>query len=305
MCSNPAESQRVISFCTGYGGLERGLELAGVDIQPLAYVEREAYAAANLASKIEKGKMAAAPIFSDVTTFPSKYFSEKVHGITGGYPCQPFSLAGRRRGGEDERHLWDYLREHIRTIRPFWCFFENVRGHLSLGFPQVLCELRELGYAVEVGLYSAAEVGAPHERCRLFILAHAHGFGFNRRDILRGEVQEGQLHNQTTVSSEGLANADSEQSSRVFDEFSDTQRRKKQRQHINICSISQWPRGQGEEQYEWESPREVQAQSRLGGATDGFADWVDRIRMVGNGVVPQTAALAWTELWKKARNNNG
>jgi len=78
MCSNPAESQRVVSFCTGYGGLERGLELAGVDIQPLAYVEREAYAAANLASKIEKGKMAAAPIFSDVTTFPSKYFSEKL-----------------------------------------------------------------------------------------------------------------------------------------------------------------------------------------------------------------------------------
>lgn len=85
--------------------------------------------------------------------------------------CQPFSSAGKRLGEDDPRHLWPHIKRIIGEIQPEYCFFENVRGHLSLGFEQVWGDLRGLGYEVEAGLFSAEEVGAPHLRERLYILA--------------------------------------------------------------------------------------------------------------------------------------
>ncbi len=181
------EEQRLISFCTGYGGLELGLEQAGLSFRTVCYVEIEAFACGNLVKKIEKGRMDAAPVWTDIKTFPAESFSGKVHGIIGGYPCQPFSNAGKRQGTKDPRHLWPYILEHVRTIRPVWCFFENVAGHLSLGFEEVAQSLRGLGYKVEAGLFTAAEVGAPHKRERLFILAYAR---CNQQRRISGNSQE-------------------------------------------------------------------------------------------------------------------
>ena len=104
-----------------------------------------------------------------------KSFEEKIHGIIGGYPCQPFSSAGKRKGEKDPRHLWPYIREHVRAVRPLWCFFENVRGHTTMGLWRVLSDLEADGYRTEGGLYSAEETGAPHQRIRCFILAHRTG----------------------------------------------------------------------------------------------------------------------------------
>lgn len=89
--------------------------------------------------------------------------------VNGGYPCQPFSLAGARRGVEDERHLWPYVVEALRHLRPAQVVFENVRGHLSIGFDEVLRDLSWLGYEVEWVLVAASDIGAPHRRQRLFI----------------------------------------------------------------------------------------------------------------------------------------
>ena len=163
--------KNVISFCTGYGGLELGIRRTGVDIRTVCNVEIEAFAQANLVAKIEEGRMDNAPIYSDLKTFPASIFRGKIHGITGGYPCQPFSSAGKRKGEEDPRHLWPYIRKHVRTIRPLWCFFENVRGHVTMGLWRVLSDLEEDGYRTEWGLFSAEETGAPHQRIRCFILA--------------------------------------------------------------------------------------------------------------------------------------
>jgi len=162
--------QNVISFCTGYGGLELGIRRAGVDIRTVCNVEIEAFVQANLVAKIEEGRMDNAPIYSDLKTFPASIFRGKIHGICGGYPCQPFSSAGKRKGEEDPRHLWPYIRKHVRTIRPLWCFFENVRGHATMGLWRVLSDLEEDGYRTEWGLFSAEETGAPHQRIRCFIL---------------------------------------------------------------------------------------------------------------------------------------
>ncbi len=170
---NVDNTQNIISFCTGYGGLELGIKRTGLDVRTIVYVEIEAYAVANLVAKIEQGQMDAAPIWTDIKTFDGKPFRNKVHGILAGYPCQPWSNAGKRAGTDDPRHLWPYIEEHIRTIRPVWCFFENVSGHLSLGFDEVFKSLRDLGYKVEAGLFTAAEVGQGHIRERLYILAYS------------------------------------------------------------------------------------------------------------------------------------
>ena len=173
---NSKELPTVISFCAGYGGIERGLELAGIAHRVLAYVEIEAFAIANLVAKMEQGELVPAPIYTDLKTFPSDLFRDSVDIITGGYPCQPFSVAGKstttKESFSDPRHLFPYILDHVRTIRPAQCFFENVEGHINRGLREVIGDLEELDYTTTWGLFSAEEVGAPHQRKRVFIMAH-------------------------------------------------------------------------------------------------------------------------------------
>ena len=117
-----AELPTVLSLCTGYGGIERGLELAGFEHRVLAHVEIEAFAIANLVAKMEQGELVPAPIYTDIKTFPSDLFRDSVDIITGGYPCQPFSVAGKatttKESFSEPRHLFPYILNHVRTIRP-------------------------------------------------------------------------------------------------------------------------------------------------------------------------------------------
>ena len=382
-------TQNIISFCTGYGGIELGLRRAGVDVRTVCNVEIEAFVQANLVAKIEEGRMDDAPIYSDLKTFPARIFRGKICGIIGGYPCQPFSSAGKRKGEKDPRHLWPYIREHVRAIRPLWCFFENVRGHTTMGLWRVLSDLEEDGYRTEWGLFSAEETGAPHQRIRVFILAYRGGLGSTpgvsgQVAGQEGQSEEfnhdsgGQLVNPASEGlegcarervqgrSEGFARTDgaelgntkhnglSSKSELRGDEASSNQRRaeeseasresKRTDRPADVPSIrgckeggeprqlahtasreprqsqarnggqdigggsedTRWPARPGEEQYEWEEPRVTEAQSELGGAVDGSAcgvdataNRVDRLRLLGNGVVPQTAEIAWKTLWEK------
>jgi DNA (cytosine-5)-methyltransferase 1 len=100
---------------------------------------------------------------------------EPIDILTAGYPCQPFSVAGNRQGSNDARHLWPYIKQAICTLRPEWVVLENVRGHLSLGFKEVLKDLAQLGYDARWQIVRASDVGAPHQRARLFIVAYPNG----------------------------------------------------------------------------------------------------------------------------------
>lgn len=113
-----------------------------------------------------------APIWTNLKAFDGKPWRGKVDCITGGYPCQPFSIAGKKLGDKDPRHLWPHVKRIVEEIEPPICLFENVGGHLRLGFEQVHDGLQAMGYQVKVGLFTAEEVGAPHKRERLFILAY-------------------------------------------------------------------------------------------------------------------------------------
>ena len=275
------EPLNVISFCAGYGGIERGLDLAGINHRVIAYVEIEAFAIANLVAKMESGELDSAPIWSDLKTFPAHLFRDCVDIITGGYPCQPFSAAGKRGGEQDPRHLWPHIRRHIQSIRPAQCFFENVEGHISLGLNSVISDMEEDGYSATWGLFSAAEVGAPHQRKRVFILANAIGnFLWEQPRWGSGKDGQGQaltgidgeaqsLANTTGIGVQGL------RPSRKQEPYTHGQAK------LPVCQ------GKGSRPAQW------LAEPNVGRVVDGCADRVDRIRLLGNGVVPQTAARAW------------
>ena len=162
-----------VSLCAGYGGIDLGLSRAIPSLRTIAFSEIEAFACANLVSKMEAGLLDPAPIWTDLKTFPWAEFHGRVDILSGGYPCQPFSAAGKRLGAEDPRHLWPFIAAGIAAMRPSACFFENVEGHISLGLPDVLQDLAGMGYRTTWCVASASECGAPHQRKRVFILAHA------------------------------------------------------------------------------------------------------------------------------------
>jgi DNA (cytosine-5)-methyltransferase 1 len=114
------------------------------------------------------------PNLGDVTTIDWGMV-ERPDVICGGWPCQPFSYAGNRNGADDERHLWPYMFDAVRVLRPRFMLGENVAGHLSLGFDRVLADLASIGFDAEWSLVSACSMGAPHMRERLFVVAYPAG----------------------------------------------------------------------------------------------------------------------------------
>ena len=155
------------SLFSGIGGLDLGLERAGHKV--IWQSEIDPYAC-----KVLKKHWSEVPNHGDIKQIDWRAV-EPVDIICGGYPCQPFSTAGKRRGADDPRHLWRWVREAISELRPRYAILENVRGHLSLGGVQVLGELAEIGYDAEWRVVSAAGLGAPHRRDRIIIVAYPNG----------------------------------------------------------------------------------------------------------------------------------
>jgi DNA (cytosine-5)-methyltransferase 1 len=164
-----------LSLCSGAGGLDLALAIANPGYRAVGHVERETYAAATLVARMEDASLDRAPVWDDVATFDGRPWRGAVDIVTAGYPCQPFSVAGKRRGANDPRHLWPHVDRIIGEVAPPFVFLENVAHHLRLGFPEVASGLVGMGYRLAAGLFTAAEVGAPHKRERLFILAIREG----------------------------------------------------------------------------------------------------------------------------------
>ena len=303
-----------IGLCAGYGGIELGLKRVIPNLRTVALCEIEAFAVANLVAKMEAGFMDPAPVWPNLKTFPWGAFRDRVDILTGGYPCQPFSAAGQRKGKQDPRHLWPWIADGIRLLRPRICFFENVEGHISLGLSDVIEDLAGMGYRTTWGIFSASEVGAPHQRKRVFIMAVTSGLGGTPG--LSGSLQRHE--GESGESDDGGGEA-------------------------------AWPSRPGEQQYGWEPPRVVgdadcrrqppsvfagrrsekvgrgqghlkptdhgQAQPPLGGDADGASGGLDyaqlsvacdnrtdELRLLGNGVVPHTAELAFRVLIQELAN---
>jgi DNA (cytosine-5)-methyltransferase 1 len=154
----------VLSLCSGYSGIELGLGML-FDIDLVAYAEIDKWAALLMATHHPD-----VPNLGDIKTADWSGLAP-IEILTAGYPCQPFSHAGKRRGSDDPRHLWPYVCEAIRIIRPRYVFLENVRGHVKLGLKEVIAGLASVGYLGSWCCLRASDVGAPHKRDRVFILA--------------------------------------------------------------------------------------------------------------------------------------
>ena len=161
-----------LALFAGVAGLDLGVRLTIPSARTVCYVEGEAYAASVLVSQMEKGGLHEAPIWSNVVTFDGKPWRGKVDFITGGFPCQPWSKAGKLKKTEDERWLWFDIERIICEVRPQYLFLENVPGIIDGGISHILKSLAETGYNAEWGCLRASEVGANHQRDRAFIFAY-------------------------------------------------------------------------------------------------------------------------------------
>lgn len=161
---------RTLDLCSGIGGLGAGVSLV-LPLRCACYVEREAFPAANLVAAMEAGLLDQAPVWNDLRTFDAQRWRGGLDLLLAGFPCQPHSIAGRKKGEADDRWLWPDVRRIIDETGVPLVFLENVRNLLHSGGEAVVGDLSEMGFRIEAGIYSAREVGAPHIRERLFILA--------------------------------------------------------------------------------------------------------------------------------------
>ena len=167
----------LLSLCSGVGGLDLGCHMV-FRCRTVCMVERDSFAASVCVARMEEQTLDPAPIWDDLKSFDGRPWRGRVDLISAGYPCQPFSVAGKRRGSDDPRHLWPDVKRVIDEVRPRVIVLENVSGHVRKGLTEVLEDLAELGFDAEWGIYTASQAGAPHKRARVFVLAYCRDRGF-------------------------------------------------------------------------------------------------------------------------------
>jgi DNA (cytosine-5)-methyltransferase 1 len=156
---------RVLDLFSGIGGFSIGLESVGMET--VAFCEQNAYC-----QKILAQHWPTLPIHSDITELSGYEYRGSVELVCGGFPCQPFSVAGERRGKEDDRALWSEMLRVIREVAPRWVIGENVPGIIPMELDTVLSDLEGEGYTCWTFVLPACAVDAPHRRDRVWVIAH-------------------------------------------------------------------------------------------------------------------------------------
>jgi DNA (cytosine-5)-methyltransferase 1 len=207
---------------------------------------------------------------------------EPIDILTAGYPCQPFSVAGSRKGSEDDRHLWPYIKQAISILRPNYVVLENVRGHLSLGFKEVLADLTEIGYDAQWQVVRASDVGAPHQRARLFVVAYPYSTGLQRQGEQRYTVAECSTINSST------------QHESHYGQMQKLRQRFTPRSQMHMQAVpNTLDNGRVSSKFV-----EYMMGLPKGWVTDLDISWTQQLKMLGNGVVPQQAYYALQEILK-------
>ena len=160
-----------LDLFSGIGGFSLGLEATGY-FDTVAFCDYDSYC-----QKVLRKHWPWVTIYDDVKELNSERLQANGHNkidiITGGYPCQPFSIAGRQKGEQDPRHVWPEMFRLVKELRPTWVIGENVSGHIKLGLDTVLENLESEGYSARAFSISASSIGAVHQRERVWILAHS------------------------------------------------------------------------------------------------------------------------------------
>ncbi len=274
---------RHIDLCSGIGGFALGFEWAGLS-RPAMFCDIEPWS-----RKILAKHWPDVPIEEDVKVLANE--PEKISAggrdtiLTAGYPCQPFSQAGKRLGAEDDRHIWPHIREIVAQKRPAWCVFENVYGHVSMGLDQVLLDLETDLFAARCFIVPACGVDAPHRRDRVWIVAR------NVADTNdpRNRTQQHDTDAERQAASKRRQEQSQPQSSRYSENVANTDSQRgcgwnASREDAGYARKS--PRGQGDypgrvETWKPEPP--------VGRVANGVPRRVDRLKGLGNAIVPKIA----------------
>jgi len=157
-------AMRLLDLFSGIGGFSYAAETLIGGYETVAFCEMDEFC-----QKVLKKHWPQVPIFDDVRTLDASRLG-RIDIVTGGYPCQPFSQAGRRQGEEDERHLWPEMLRIIKSCQPRYVLAENVAGHVTMGLDQVLTDLEDQGYTTRPIIVPACAKNAPHRRDRVWII---------------------------------------------------------------------------------------------------------------------------------------
>jgi DNA (cytosine-5)-methyltransferase 1 len=305
-----------LDLFSGIGGFSLGLETAGL-VDTVGFCDIDKYC-----HKVLNKHWPHVPIFSDIKEL--NHETLKANGInnidiiTGGYPCQPFSIAGLKKGEEDPRHLWPEYFRLVKELRPTWVIGENVSGHIKQGLDTVLEDLESEGYSTRTFSISASGIGANHKRERVWILAHSRcslreGTEFERTNA--NEIKEGdanQSERSSSTSKSNVANSESFfsngrgywKSTEKRNPEGETRRNSSDERDV---ANSERERLQGSEQYETHT-RETETQFSasqsfettgdhwtiepdVGRVAHGIPNRVDRLKSLGNSLVPQIPYL--------------
>ena len=294
---------RVLDLFSGIGGFSLGLEWTG-GFETVAFCEIEKYP-----QEVLRKNFPGVPIYDDIKKLTAERLVSDGIGtidvITGGYPCQPFSVAGKQKGEKDDRHLWPSMLEIIAQVRPAWVICENVTGHIALGLDTVLLNLETEGYSTRTFIVPACSLNAPHRRERLWIVAHS--------DNGCGEIKDEKLYTgrETAPGSSSGKNVADSDNLRVEERHKECAKPDKQKQTNNAmpCSEdvadSESLRVEGsrpireqessipieQKIFRCDSPRvsrnHWEVEPGMGRVADGIPGRVAKLKALGNAVVPQ------------------
>ncbi len=287
-----------LSLFSGIGGGLLGTKLLGFN--HIGYVEYNEYCQKVIAQRIKDGMLDKAPIFTDVHEFLKSGAARQYRGftdvVTAGFPCQPFSVAGKQQGGNDERNMWPDTIAIIREVRPRYAFLENVPGLLAHEYARrIFGDLAESGFNVRWRVLSAAEMGAPHKRDRAWIVADnnefANGVKYQHektRNNCKRNISE--LANTTIKFSDELDNNRKNSKCKVQqsgnsnskNNFSDSNSAQCKGRIISKRALKKYPNTCW-----WD------IEPGMDRVANGVAHRVDRLKATGNGQVSIVVKTAW------------
>ena len=301
---------KVLDLFSGIGGFSLGLEWAGMST--VAMCEKDPYC-----RKILAKHWPDLTIHEDIRNLDGKEYRNSIDLVAGGFPCQPFSVAGKRKGADDDRHLWPEMLRVIKEAKPRWVIGENVFGFINMALDDVQADLEREHYEVRKFVLPAVAVDARHRRDRIILIAYSNSPAVwnlperqaQGRDNLQASRQaitphDGPSQSMANSYSEGLEigqdlRENHEQELSPFERSGSERREDVANSHgtrgeAGLSGQESWQEGnsgeldhQGHQQSWRKGSREWPAEPCVGRVADGVPNRVDRIKGLGNAVVPQ------------------
>jgi DNA (cytosine-5)-methyltransferase 1 len=277
-----------LELFAGIGGITLGAEWAGVET--VAFCERDPFC-----QKILNKHWPDVPIFDDIKTLNKQALEERgidvesIELISGGFPCQPFSVAGNKKGKEDDRDLWPEMFRIIKELKPRWIVGENVANFVNMELDRTLFNLESIGYRWRTFVIPACAVDAKHRRDRTFVVAYSDSFGCDNREDNRKErpVQSELNGNSSEGEQEREGRVDRVRKIRPILSDSPSIGLPGSREFIEPIDSTKNRKRETSKPFNVRIPSEWKSEPRMGRVANGIPDQMDRIRALGNAVVPQ------------------